>query len=267
MKKISVFFMTFVMFITLNISAKADEHENELSQEEKDYLLEVSGFTEEEVLNFPVEVARELVNGKAKKIDSVLVEEPKVVDSNMISPMADIPVANLSMHATVSSVQSDWSGYKKFFISGGFDWKSQPVWALTDKLTIGFPSSLGVTFNTSGGNVTGHSSRYYLLNTATNVRTYSALKTIPSYWSPGAGVAAAYDLLLPGSTQKNMRHGGLIGQFFYIKSTSSGRANVKLEYGHKKVSGSVGVSVYPAGVGITPSTNLDTRSYALTFNY
>lgn len=181
--------------------------------------------------------------------------------------MAAIPTSNLSINATVSTVTSDWAGYKKFFISGGFDWKSQPVWALTDKLAIGFPSSLGVQFSTGGGNVTGHSSRYYLLNKTTNVKTYSALKTAPSDWSPGAGVAASYNLLTPGSTQTNMRHGGLIGQFFYIKNTSSGKANVKLEYGHKKVSGTVTVGVYPAGLGISPTTNVDTRSYALTFNY
>ncbi|MEH7304057.1 hypothetical protein [Neobacillus drentensis] len=43
--------------------------------------------------------------------------------------------------------------------------------------------------------------------------------------------------------------------------------NIKFEYGHKLVVGNVSVSVLSAGLSITPTTTVDTASYALTVSY
>ncbi len=55
----------------------------------------------------------------------------------------------------------------------------------------------------------------------------------------------------------------------YIRPrTSLTDVNIKFEYGHKRVSGSVAVGVYPGGFGIIPAWNTDlSYPYALTIHY
>lgn len=79
-----------------------------------------------------------------------------------------------------------------------------------------------------------------------------------------AGVAGSYDIR--ASTSK-AKHKGYIGQYVYVPTSKNGKINIKISYGHKKISGTPSVSVYPDGLSITPNNTTDIRLYALTLSY
>ncbi|MFE3976177.1 MULTISPECIES: hypothetical protein [unclassified Peribacillus] len=147
---------------------------------------------------------------------------------------------------------------------GNFQWLKTPSYNLVDKMTIGFPSSSGLYLPTSGGKVTQHQHRYSQDQQGNGRWIDYAIKYSPSNWEPSAGVAGSYDL--KASTSKT-KHKGYIGQYVYVPTSKNGKINIKIEYGHKRISGTPSVSVYPAGLSITPTQTTDTRSYALTLSY
>ncbi len=141
---------------------------------------------------------------------------------------------------------------------------STPSFTLVDKMTIGFPSASGFYLPTSNGSVTQHQRRYSRDLQGNGRWVDSSLVTRPTDWEPNAGVAGNFDLKAGNSLTK---HKGFMSQYVYIPKSRNGSSNIKIEYGHKRISGSVGISVYPAGLSITPTSTTDTRSYALTLNY
>lgn len=267
MKKVfQTLLFSFLAFFILNVSVSAEERESRLSLLEEHYLINIAGYTAEEISLLPVEVAKELVKSNAQPVDSELVNLNSTPDDLMES-YGVISATSLSIQTPkVSKVTSDMAGHKKFLITTGFDWKSQPTFTLTDKLAIGFPSSLGAVFPAKSGNIQQHFSRYYMKNPSTNKIIYSPLKTTTQDWDPSGGVGAAYNLSSQVPVQ-NLRHGGLIGQYFYISNAKTGSANVKIEYGHRRGTGSVSLGMSASGLGVTPSINTDTRNYALLFKY
>src|SRR5690606_8651480 len=149
----------------------------------------------------------------------------------------------------------DLSGYKKYFATGGFQWKKQPVNYYVDKFSIGFPSHMGVLFPSSGGNITQHAHQYYLYNTSTGAKTYYTKKTRPVDFDPALGVSGTYDLVSSGSIQSNLRHGGSMSQYFYVRNTKVGeRFNVKFQYGHARSVLNIGVSYPSSGISLNANT-------------
>lgn len=153
------------------------------------------------------------------------------------------------------------NGEKKIYLYGDFYWNINPLFVLTDKMSIGYPVTNLWYLKTSNGDILGHSSQYCGLNGQLGWACAST-KTTPSNYDIGQGVAAPYDLIGTYSVHK-----GYISQYVYTKSTNSGTSNVLFRYGHKTLTGAVGVSVYPAGLAITPSFNTETLDYFITFSW
>jgi hypothetical protein len=255
------------LVLLLPFSANAEEFSEVLTKKELQTLTNKVGLTEDEIKNYPTEVLRQLIKENAKKVASgSTIEtfyEPSAESSpGTITTMGTIPSTDIKLAGTAYKVTSDISGRDKFYFYGSFQWLKSPTWELTDKMTIGFPSGYGFYLPTSGGSVTQHQHRYSWDSDKNGSYTDYSIKYTPVSWSANAGVAGAYDLIAGEGLHK-----GYIGQYVYVPTTNNGSMNIKIEYGHKVVSGSVSVGVYPAGLGITPSTNTDTRSYALTINY
>lgn len=262
--------MSFVVFFSFGVLVNAEE--NELTEEEVEYLTEVVGFSEEEISILSVDLAREFVENEAVIIDSfseLTDMEKDVYESDLITPMAELKRSKVRIDGKIIEMKSDWTGYKRFHALGNFEWVTQPVFTLTDGFSIGFPDNLGVVFKTnSNGSINGHSSQYYIYNQVTKKRTNISSKTSPARWETGLGVGATYKLSPQGSLQKDMRHGGHIGQTFYVSNKKSGKSNVKFEYGHKRVSGSISFSALPSGIGVSVSSTTDISSpYGRTFSY
>ncbi|CAH0265318.1 hypothetical protein SRABI96_03539 [Peribacillus sp. Bi96] len=241
-----------------------------LTQEELDYLVNEVGNTKEESEELPVEVSRQLIEEEAEVIDSgteimeIYIPEFNQSGQMQISNFASIAATTLKLGGTVYKVKSDRSKEDKFYIYGNFQWLKTPSYNLVDKMTIGFPSSSGLYLPTSGGKVKQHQHRYSQDQQGNGRWIDYAIKYSPSNWEPSAGVAGSYDL--KASTSKT-KHKGYIGQYVYVPTSKNGKINIKLAYGHRRVAGTPSVSVYPAGLSITPTTATDTRSYALTLSY
>lgn len=58
-----------------------------------------------------------------------------------------------------------------------------------------------------------------------------------------------------------------MGQYVYVPKSKNGTTNIKVEYGHKRISGTPNLSIFPTGICITPSSTVDTASYGLTISY
>jgi len=93
----------------------------------------------------------------------------------------------------------------------------------------------------------------------TNFTDYS-----PDSWDSNAGVGGLIDIR--GDTEFT-DNTGYIGQYVYVPTSKHGTINIKYTYGHKTISGQPSFSVYPAGLGITPVSNLDTQAYGLELAY
>lgn len=268
MKKYLGYILTvFGLVLLLPFSANAEELSETLTNQELSYLTDDVGLTEDEIKDYPIEVLKLLIKDKAKKVASgstieTFYEPLASSSSGTITPMGTIPSTEIKLGGTAYKVTSDISGRDKFYFYGNFQWLKSPAWELVDKMTIGFPSGYGFYLPTSGGTVQQHQHRYSWDSDKNGSYTDYAIKYTPSTWSANAGVAGAYDLIAGEGLHK-----GYIGQYVYVPIANNGSMNIKLEYGHKVVSGSVGIGVYPAGLGVTPAINTDTRSYALTINY
>lgn len=109
-------------------------------------------------------------------------------------------------------------------------------------------------------NIQGHYSEYCGINGQFGWACTST--TTPSNHDIGQGVAAPYNLV---GTYSN--HRGYISQYVYTTATNSGTSNVLFRYGHKTVTGNVGVAVYPAGLAVEPRLNTETLDYVITFSW
>lgn len=240
----------------------------ELTTEELNYLYNELGFTEEQVELSPISDLKDLVAGEAKTVMS-FDEEYNMEESPSkdFSTLAAIPTADLSFSGRIMKMStSDVAGYDKYQASATFRWLKHPAFNLTDKMTIGFPSHLGVYFKTSSGKIVGHYSTTTMYNTSTGGATVLASSTTPSTWQTGAGVASAHNLRT--TLNSNQFNAGHVSQYFYVKTSLAGKANIQFQYGHRRVSGTVGITLGSSvGVGITPATYTDIRSYAGQISY
>jgi hypothetical protein len=254
----------FGLILLLPLSTSAEENQEPLTKKELKTLTEEVGLTEEELKDYPLEILRQLIKDKAKKVASGYTIEKffEEDEKSGVGTMATIPSSDIKLGGTAYKVTSDISGRDKFYFYGNFEWLTSPAWELVDKMTIGFPSGYGFYLPTSGGSVTQHQHRYSWDSDKNGTYTDYAIKYTPSDWDANAGVAGSFDLIAGEGVHK-----GYVGQYVYVPITNNGSMNIKIEYGHKKVSGSISVGVYPTGLGITPTTNTDTKSYALTINY
>lgn len=241
----------------------------ELTTEELDYLYNELGFTEEQIALSPVSDLKDLVAGEAETVMSFDEEYDMEEESPSegFSTFAAIPSADLSFSGRIlKQSKSDVAGYDKYYAAATFRWLKHPAYNLTDKMTIGFPSNLGVYFKTSSGKIVGHYSTTTLFNKSTGGSTVLASSTTPSTWQTGAGVASAHNLRT--TLNSNQNNAGQVSQYFYVKTSLAGKANVQFQYGHKRVSGTVGITLGSSvGVGITPSSVTDIRTYAGQFSY
>lgn len=170
----------------------------------------------------------------------------------------------MKLWGTVYKVTSDRANNDKFYIYANFQWLKSPFYELVDKMTFGFPSSAGFYLPTSNGSVTQHQHRYSQDPQGNGNWVDYAIDYTPSDWEPNAGVAGEFDLR--SSTEFTL-HKGYMGQYVYVPTSKNGTINIKIQYGHKLYSGQPSVSVYPAGLSITPTSSVDTASYALTLTY
>ncbi|MFJ5750319.1 hypothetical protein ACIP97_17340 [Peribacillus frigoritolerans] len=267
------FVTVFLFSFSLSATGFAEENgtsvsKERLTPEELNYLVNEVGNTQEESEDLPVEVSRRLIEEEAKVIDSgsefMFIYDPEVTKPGQISTFASIAATTLKMGGTVYKVKSDRSKEDKFYIYGNFQWLKTPSFTLVDKMSIGFPSGSGLYLPTSGGKIKQHQHRYSQDQQGNGRWIDYAIKYSPSNWEPSAGVAGSYDIR--ASTSKT-KHKGYIGQYVYVPTSKNGKINIKITYGHKKISGTPSVSVYPAGLSITPNNTTDTRSYALTLSY
>lgn len=245
-----------------------DETKTEkLTKQERKYLKEVTGHTEEEIDMLPLEVAKQLIKDKAVIKDSkteIFSFEDEGNNSGDFTTMGTISSSTMKLWGTVYKVTSDRANNDKFYIYANFQWLKSPFYELVDKMTFGFPSSAGFYLPTSNGSVTQHQHRYSQDPQGNGNWVDYAIDYTPSDWEPNAGVAGEFDLR--SSTEFTL-HKGYMGQYVYVPTSKNGTINIKIQYGHKLYSGQPSVSVYPAGLSITPTSSVDTASYALTLTY
>ncbi|MDQ0164014.1 hypothetical protein [Aeribacillus alveayuensis] len=266
--KVFIIALLFVFGISnVGLAKENNDGNSSLTEKEYQYLLK-NGHTEEEIKDLPIEVAKQLVKDKAIKQNSGYIiknfYEASNEESGEFFTTASISSSELKLAGTVYKVTSDRSGYNKYYIYANFQWLKSPFWTLTDKMTIGFPSSSGFFLPTSNGSVTQHQHRYSYDAYGNGNWVDTPIKYTPSDWDPNAGVAGSYDLK---KLSDFTLHKGYIGQYVYVRNTVHGDMNIKIEYGHRMYGGSPSVSVFPAGLSITPSSWTDTASYALTLTY
>lgn len=259
-------------FLFFSPNVKAAEIQ-ELTTDELDYLYNELGFTEGQIKSLPASHLKDFVAGKAEIVSSF--NEIYTFDEGTTTTTNEegastyaIPTGDLSFTGNILKINSsDVAGYDKFYAYSSFRWLKHPTWNLTDKIAIGFPTSLGIYFKTSGGNIVGHYSSTSMYNKSTGGTTLLASSTKPDTWEPGGGVASAHDLR--STLNASQFNEGTVTQYFYVSSALSGSANVQFQYGHKQFSGAVGISLGGGSVGlsITPSSTTEIRTYASSFKY
>lgn len=133
----------------------------------------------------------------------------------------------------------------------------KPTFAFTDKMSLGYPQSNEWYLKTSGGKIQEHYSR----NCNYDMKWYCSESRTPSDHDIGQGVAAEYDIWL-NTELKN----GEIHQSVYT-SRKKGKSNVLLRYGHRYITGSPSVSVFPSGLSVTPGWGTETLDYVTTVEW
>lgn len=237
-----------------------------LTAEERSYLINESGFNEDQLNFITASVARELIKNEAEVVSSGKIEAQLQPGSNTLVPILknellnqfstnSISSSDVDLNFAIVKLNDDLNGYKKYQTVTGFQWKKNSINFFVDKLSIGFPSHMGVYFKTSNGYLSQHSHQYYLYNTSTGKRTNYTLKTNPDNWSPSLGVVGAFDLVATGSVSTSYRHGGTMSQIFYVPNSKIGQSfNIKFEYGHRILAGTVGISYPSTGISLVPTT-------------
>ncbi|WHX29805.1 hypothetical protein QNK09_22525 [Brevibacillus agri] len=245
------------------------EEETTLTKKEINRIVDDIGLTEEELANFPDDVLKELLENNAKKLasNSKTVREEEFMDKNTITPQVALDGGILDLNATAFSVNSDMTGYKKFYLYGSYEWSKSPEWELTDGLSIGFPvTSKCFLPMSSRGKVQQHEYRYcYRPDNNTSAKWSCSTYTTPDDWDPGVGVGSKIDL---EAMPSNNAHKGYISQYVYVEKNESGTVNIKFEYGHQTWTlGSVAFAVYPAGFAIEPASVTKVEDFGIVFRY
>lgn len=263
---VSLFFFTTTAFAedngdTLELEAPVAP----LTTEERAYLINVSGFTESHVDALHPNTGREVIEGEGVVVSSGEVSSPMERPEYSILPLGTIPDSDVTMLYNVVKINtSDLSGYKKYYAISQFQWNKQPVNYFVDKMSVGFPSAMGVYFKTTAaGKIDLHTHQYYIYNSSTGTKTYSAQKTSPVNWDPALGVTGSYDLLAQGSGTINRFHGGTLTQYFYVKNDKVGtNFNMKFEYAHARTNINVGVTFPNSGISLSPGLTVDVMNKA-----
>jgi hypothetical protein len=263
MKKLLSLFLVIGLLFAVSTSALAQENTetSALSTAEISILINEVGLTEEEVELYPIQFSRELIAGNAKKLSNNKPQSYNLVsegptNSGGISPYA-LTTDDITLNGAAFETTSDVPGSKKFILVGTFYWNVEPFWNLTDKMSIGYPVTNEWYLRTSGGSILGHSSEMC------NFEVYwdCDASTTPANHDLGVGVAAKFDLSGTAAAMK-----GWVQQYVYSEK-SSGRSNVLFRYGHKIISGTPAVSIYPVGLAVTPSTTTETLDYVIDFDW
>lgn len=270
MKKVISGLMIFALALNIftGLAYANKKADSSLDKKEINLLINKVGLTEEEIALFPVEVLRDLIAKDAKKLVvgerkdyDLTSEESTKGEPEQVS--AQLSSSDITLSGAAFTVTSDRPGFKKIYLYGDFKWKVNPLWKLTDKMTIGYPSTTEWFLPMNNGLVQQHSSRYSHKPTALSSWTH-VNKSQPSDWTLGGGVAASFDLIANSSF-----HEGWMSQMVYVDSTKRGTTNIRIEYGHRIITpGTIGVNVYKDfGLGITPETRVETLAYGLTVSY
>lgn|GEM_PF-1038781 len=242
------------------------ESDNGLTDKEKSYLINEVGLTEEEIKLFTLEKLREFITYKGKKISTSSVQtydlasEGTVAANGLISPMSlsdDIALGAIAIKYAVTDVPNT----TKIFLQGNYGWGVVPTFKLTDKYSIGFPSTNLWYYRTSSGSILNFNSRTCSFTNPDHVWNCST-STTPSDASPGIGVASSHDLLYNSSD-----YTGFVSLDVYTADTNHGTSNVLFRYGHRTLTGSVTVSAIPAGLAVTPSIATETVDYWCTITW
>jgi hypothetical protein len=271
MKKYLVMLLVVLMMFTVIpgiVGAAKVDPDGELTKGELKLLENKVGLTQEDIDHIPTDILRQFIAENAKKISvgpgvkKYDVPSEGNGSSEGFSTMGTIPDEDLEMWAIAMRIGTDRPGFKKIQFFATYDWAIDPAYALTDKISIGYPTENKFFLPTSGGKVTQHKSQYchqvYYWQNATCVSS-----TTPSDINLGAGVAAAIDLKF-----NSEYHEGSISQFAYVAERETGTSNVMVRYGHKRISGSPSVQVYPGiGLSITPTATTDTMDYIFELSW
>ncbi|MGG0754301.1 hypothetical protein [Brevibacillus laterosporus] len=261
-KKFSVFFLTLSVLGVTMFSGAGGSIIPSVHAKEKDSI-ESLGLTDEELSFFPEEVLEKLIEQNAVKKSSFIKsfdlesEENKEGVSTFSLTDDDITLAGVAF-----KVDSDRRGYKKFYLHGAFDWNINPFNKWTDKISIGYPVTTKFFLPMSKkGKVQEHENKLLIRGIGEKWREQD-YSTTPSDWEAGAGVAAEIDIVRGNYDQK-----GYIGQYVYVDEDEKGTTNIKIRYGHSKMSGSPGVSIYPVGLAVSPSWDVETLDFGLELKY
>lgn len=260
MKKISGLFfgLLFIALGTTNVHASEN-----LTQGEKDLLINQVGLSEEDLEILPLEELRMFIEEDAE----VVVENSEIVSfyefpvqgKGLVTPMGAISEKKLKVTGKAVKLANNSKGQKRYNLYGSWKWLSSPINTYVDGMSIGFESGNGITFPTSGGKISEHSHEYSTYERGVkNRREYS---TSPDDWAPGNGVGAKYDL-----RQGGVSHQGFISQNVYM-AKSTGTSNLKFEYGHAKTALEPSFSVSRGVFGVSVGKTIDTADFAATLRW
>ncbi len=264
---VSIFFV----LTTINISASSNmKSETVLSQNELEYLLHTGGFTAHDLDILPTDTLKKIVKLNGKKLG----DHEETVSASIQPSTGDFVAHSISdddlwLHGiAVGFTPNNRPNTKGILLFGQFEWLNSPQWELTDVFSIGYPVSSEIYLPMDQyGDVDQHGSRYCKKPDNYAPDNWVCIENDQvenGDWDPGVGVAARYDLDMHPS---NYLHKGSIEQYAYVDDDESGTINIKFEYGHRIVSGSPSISIFPAGLSITPSLYTDIKDYGIEFSY
>ncbi|WP_068775579.1 hypothetical protein [Paenibacillus sp. FJAT-26967] len=228
-----------------------------LTPEERVILKKEVGLTDAEIDMTEVDILKRLISEGAKKIGGGI-RGFQITDKKEMIETQDLTRSDIMIGAVGYTVGSDRTGYKKLYLYGNFEWLTFPTWYLTDKMTIGYPSTTKFFLPTSSGYITGHENRLCDKVNSFDAWVCQTSYTPADYAYGNVGISATYDISIGRPYMK-----GMIGQYVYVDEKESGTANLIINYGHRK--GGVGapsVDVYPTiGLTVSPSVVTDVLPY------
>ncbi|MGG3875183.1 hypothetical protein [Brevibacillus laterosporus] len=269
MKRLLFFALTVFLSLSLCFSAYAETTQTELKENEREALVSDIGLDEEELEDMPPHILQALIDQGAKKIGSKTVTHKfNEGQSEMNKSLAkkkdeEDDFSEIELKAKAFEVKSDRSGYRKYYLYGKFEWSEPPIWTLTDKMSIGYPATSKFFMPmTSKGKPDDHENRY-CTKPAFKKKWECEDSSKASDWDPGIGVAAEYDLQM-GNRQL---HSGYISQYVYADKHERGTINIKFQYGHAIIGGSISVSYKPVGLSIQPEKTTQVADFGIEFKY